>query len=66
MPLIRAPQRRLPPNASQEPSPEQIRRACARIRSRWDEAERRKRAGLAWAGTIELASVTLGVLDGCR
>jgi hypothetical protein len=58
--------RRLP-NAPHVPSLDEIREACAKIRSGWCEAERRKRAGMsAEAAAVEMRTVTPGVLDGRR
>ena len=56
-----------PPNTFYQPTNDEIRAACARIRAGWDESERRKRAGLPREhDLVELAMVTLGVLEGRR
>ncbi|HVC95782.1 MAG TPA: hypothetical protein VND64_18965 [Pirellulales bacterium] len=56
-----------PPNSSYQPTHDEIRAACMRIRAGWDESERRKRAGLPPEyGLVELAMVTPGVLEGRR
>jgi hypothetical protein len=56
-----------PPNTPYQPTHDEIRAACARIRAGWDESERRKRAGLPLEyGLVELATVTPGVLEGRR
>jgi hypothetical protein len=63
----RSPPPNSPPNTSYEPTDDEIRAACARIRAGWDESERRKRAGLPPEyGLVELATVTPGVLEGRR
>ncbi|HVC92845.1 MAG TPA: hypothetical protein VND64_04095 [Pirellulales bacterium] len=57
--------RRSAANTAYLPMHDEIVAACARIRAGWDESERRKRAALPprhnW---VELATVTLGVLEG--
>ncbi|HUY33001.1 MAG TPA: hypothetical protein VMV69_09485 [Pirellulales bacterium] len=59
--------RRHLPNTSHAPSLDEIREACARIRARWGEAERRKRAGMSpEVAAVEMRTVTPGVLDGRR
>lgn len=68
--MMRSPRpapRYFPPNIPHEPTPDEIRAACERIREGWGESESRKRAGLPPEGTtLQLSAIALGVLDGRR
>ena len=49
----------LPPRPEPEfflPTPEEIRLACAAIRSKWTQLERESRRAAAWGGRIDIAT----------
>jgi hypothetical protein len=48
------------------PTPEEIARLTARIRSTWSRHQRRVRAGLSPMNAVEVAVVTAGTLEGRR